>query len=125
VQPGDLLHPIGVCDEVLYVPGRTRVQQIIPVYREAERLLDEATARGDFNPRAQFTRILSRDFGQWRITVNAVSPGATETETYRDGKSEQFLASLEAMSSFGRLGQPAEIAAVVAFLAIRVNGGTA
>jgi hypothetical protein len=31
VQPGDLLHPIGVCDEVLYVPGRTRVQQIIPV----------------------------------------------------------------------------------------------
>jgi 3-oxoacyl-[acyl-carrier protein] reductase len=84
----------------------------------------------------QFTRILSRDFGQRRITVNAVSPGATETETYRDGKSEQFLASLEAMSSFGRLGQPAEIAAVVAFLAsdqagwvtaqnIRVNGGTA
>jgi 3-oxoacyl-[acyl-carrier protein] reductase len=84
----------------------------------------------------QFTRILSRDFGQRRITVNAVSPGPTETETYRDGKSEQFLASLEAMSSFGRLGQPAEIAAVVAFLAsdqagwvtaqnIRVNGGTA
>lgn len=62
--------------------------------------------------------------------------GATETETYRVGKSEQFLASLEAMSAFGRLGRPAEIAAVVAFLAsdaagwvtaqnIRVNGGTA
>jgi 3-oxoacyl-[acyl-carrier protein] reductase len=68
--------------------------------------------------------------------VNAVSPGATETETYRSGKSGQFLASLEAMSAFGRLGEPAEIAAVVAFLAsdaarwvtaqnIRVNGGTA
>jgi 3-oxoacyl-[acyl-carrier protein] reductase len=52
------------------------------------------------------------------------------------GKSEQFLASLAAMSAFGRLGRPAEIAAVVAFLAsdaagwvtaqnIRVNGGTA
>jgi mono/diheme cytochrome c family protein len=49
--------------------------------------------------------------------LHAVSPGATETETYRDGKSEQFLASLEAMSAFGRLGRPAEIAAVVAFLA--------
>ena len=68
--------------------------------------------------------------------MNAVSPGATATETYRDGMSEQFLASLEAMSAFGRLGRPDEIAAVVTFLAsdaarwitaqnIRVNGGTA
>jgi 3-oxoacyl-[acyl-carrier protein] reductase len=84
----------------------------------------------------QFTHILAKEFGPRRITVNAVSPGATETETYRTGKSEQFLASLEAMSAFGRLGQPAEIAAVVAFLAsdaagwvtaqnVRVNGGTA
>lgn len=84
----------------------------------------------------QFTRILAKEFGARAITVNAVSPGATETETYRDRKSARFLASLEAMSAFGRLGQPAEIAAVVAFLAsgqagwvtaqnVRVNGGTA
>jgi 3-oxoacyl-[acyl-carrier protein] reductase len=84
----------------------------------------------------QFTHILAKEFGPRGITVNAVSPGATETETYRTGKSGQFLASLEAMSAFGRLGQPPEIAAVVAFLAsdaagwvtaqnIRVNGGTA
>jgi 3-oxoacyl-[acyl-carrier protein] reductase len=84
----------------------------------------------------QFTHILSKEFGPRRNTVNTVSTGATETETYRMGKSEQFLASLEAMSASGRLGRPAEIAAVVAFLAsdaagwltaqnIRVNGGTA
>ena len=84
----------------------------------------------------QFTHILSKEFGPRGITVNTVSPGATETETYRTGKSEQFLASLEAMSAFGRLGRPDEIATVVAFLAddaarwvtaqnIRVNGGTA
>jgi 3-oxoacyl-[acyl-carrier protein] reductase len=84
----------------------------------------------------QFTHILAKEFGPRGITVNAVSPGATKAETDRVGKSEQFLASLEAMSAFGRLGQPAEIAAVVAFLPsdaagwvtaqnIRVNGGTA
>jgi 3-oxoacyl-[acyl-carrier protein] reductase len=84
----------------------------------------------------QLTRILARDFAARGITVNTVSPGATETETYRTGKSGQFLASLEQMSPFGRLGQPEEIAAMVTFLAgdaarwvtaqnIRVNGGTA
>jgi len=74
--------------------------------------------------------------GKTALVTGAVSPGATETETYRNGESEQFLAGLEAMSAFGRLGHPEEIAAVIAFLAsdaarwvtaqnIRVNGGTA
>jgi 3-oxoacyl-[acyl-carrier protein] reductase len=81
------------------------------------------------------SRVISKEFGRRGITVNAVSPGATETETYRTGKSGEFLGALEAMSAFGRLGRPEEIAAVVAFLAsdrgrwmtaqnARVNGGT-
>jgi 3-oxoacyl-[acyl-carrier protein] reductase len=81
------------------------------------------------------SHVISKEFGPRGITVNVVSPGATETETYRNGKSEQFLAGLEAMSAFGRLGRPEEIANVVAFLAsdrghwvtaqnVRVNGGT-
>jgi hypothetical protein len=31
VQPGNLLYPIGVRDQVLYVFGRMRVQEIVPV----------------------------------------------------------------------------------------------
>jgi 3-oxoacyl-[acyl-carrier protein] reductase len=80
------------------------------------------------------THVVAREFGPRGITVNAVSPNATETESYRTGKSKEFLASLEATSAFGRLGRPEEIAAVVAFLAsdrghwitaqnVRVNGG--
>lgn len=44
VQPGDLLYPIGVCDEVLYVLGRMHVQQIIPV-SEDRALLQETVAQ--------------------------------------------------------------------------------
>ena len=83
----------------------------------------------------QVTRILAKEIGHRGITVNAVAPGATETETYRQGKSEEFLAGLEGMSAFGRLGKVEEIADVVAFVAshdarwltgqiIRANGGT-
>jgi 3-oxoacyl-[acyl-carrier protein] reductase len=83
----------------------------------------------------QVTRILAREIGHRGITVNAVAPGATETETYRDGKSAEFLRSLERMSAFDRLGRVEEIADVVAFVAsddarwitgqvIRANGGT-
>jgi 3-oxoacyl-[acyl-carrier protein] reductase len=83
----------------------------------------------------QLTRILAQELGPRGITVNAVSPGATETSTYRNGKTPEFIAGLERMSAFGRLGRVDEIADVVAFVAgdrarwitgqnIRVNGGT-
>lgn len=83
----------------------------------------------------QLTRILARELGFRGITVNAVSPGATETESYRIGIDPDFVASLERMSVFNRLGSVEDIAAVVAFIAsndarwitgqnIRANGGT-
>lgn len=41
VQPGDLLYPIGLCDQVLYVFGRMRVEQIIPVGGSGQPRLEE------------------------------------------------------------------------------------
>ena len=45
VQPGDLLYPIGVCDQVLYVLGRMRVRQIVPADEDRDDLLQEYLAR--------------------------------------------------------------------------------
>src|SRR5690242_15047718 len=44
VQPGDLLYPIGVCDQVLYVLGRMRVKEIVPA-DEDQALLERYYAR--------------------------------------------------------------------------------
>ena len=45
VQPGDLLYPIGLCEQVLYVFGRMRVQEIIPVGGPGQPRLDEYLSR--------------------------------------------------------------------------------
>lgn len=80
------------------------------------------------------TRVLARELGPKRITVNAVAPGPVDTALFRTGKTEAQIKMSSDFSVFGRLGTPEEIAAVVAFLAgpeaswvtgqvVRANGG--
>lgn len=84
----------------------------------------------------QLSRSLARELGPRGITVNTVSPGPTETELFKEGKTPEQLVQFGQMSAFGRLGQPMDIAEVVTFLAsdaarwisgqnIRINGAFA
>lgn len=61
----------------------------------------------------QFVRVLSRELGPRNITVNAISPGFTDTELLPDR--DRVVAA--GMSPFGRIGTPQEVAEVAAFLA--------
>ncbi|GAA3339224.1 SDR family oxidoreductase [Amorphoplanes nipponensis] len=65
----------------------------------------------------QFVAVAARELGARGITVNAVSPGATDTELLRSTNSAEALARMPELTPLGRLGRPEDIADVVAFLA--------
>ncbi|MFM2044758.1 MAG: hypothetical protein RLY86_3334 [Pseudomonadota bacterium] len=59
--------------------------------------------------------VLAQEFGPRGITVNAVAPGVTATDRFRSGDQSR-AAEVVARTALGRIGDPADIAAVVAFL---------
>ncbi len=63
------------------------------------------------------TRVWAQDLGGRRITVNAVAPGTTATEMLNVALTEDVKQAMIAKTALGRLGEPEDIAAVVAFLA--------
>ncbi|MFB4301323.1 SDR family NAD(P)-dependent oxidoreductase [Actinomadura sp. NTSP31] len=84
----------------------------------------------------QLTAVAAMELGPRGITVNTVSPGATDTDLLRGSNPEKVLEAVAAGTPLGRLGQPSDIADVVAFLAgpdggwitgqnIRATGGLA
>jgi len=62
------------------------------------------------------TRSLAKDFAGHGITVNAIAPGRIETPMTQQS-SEAIRASMVQTIPVGRLGQPAEVGALVRFLA--------
>jgi len=80
------------------------------------------------------TKALAKEFGPKGITVNIVSPGPIKSE-HDDPAMTRHINEQAARIPVGRLGEPAEVAAVVAMLVsdggafvngqmIQVNGGT-
>jgi 3-oxoacyl-[acyl-carrier protein] reductase len=80
------------------------------------------------------THVLANELRGRNITVNAVAPGPTATDLFLKGKPKEVIDHLAKLAPLERLGEPKDIAAVVAFLAspeggwingqvLRANGG--
>jgi 3-oxoacyl-[acyl-carrier protein] reductase len=81
-------------------------------------------------------RVLSNELRGRTVTVNAVAPGPVATELFLHGKTPAQIDQFRKLSPLERLGQPEDVAGVVAFLAgpdggwvngqvLRANGGFA
>jgi 3-oxoacyl-[acyl-carrier protein] reductase len=63
------------------------------------------------------TRIWALELGPRGITVNSVAPGPVETDAMKANATEEMKKAWVARTPLGRIGDPADIAPVVAFLA--------
>lgn len=82
------------------------------------------------------TRILAKELGPRQITVNAVAPGAVDTELFQSQRTPAQTQAILSQIPLERLGTPDDIARVVSFLVseeggwingqvLRANGGRA
>ena len=64
------------------------------------------------------TQLRAAELGPRGITANAVAPGPTRTDANAEFRNNpEFVKAFVSQTALGRFGEPAEIAAVVAFLA--------
>lgn len=67
------------------------------------------------------TRYMAKEFAERRIRANAVSPGAIRTEL-GGGLNDEFEAMLAAQTALGRVGEPEDVARVIAMLLSEEGG---
>ncbi|HEY0278209.1 MAG TPA: SDR family NAD(P)-dependent oxidoreductase [Solirubrobacterales bacterium] len=69
-----------------------------------------------------FTKVIARENGRYNVTANAIAPGPIETPLLMGAlgigeMGERLIENMRSQTQLGRLGQPYEVAAAVAFLA--------
>jgi 2-hydroxycyclohexanecarboxyl-CoA dehydrogenase len=69
-----------------------------------------------------FTKAIAREAARYGVTANAIAPGPIETPLLMGAKEfgeigEKVIETMRTSTQMGRLGQPEEVAAAVAFLA--------
>jgi 2-hydroxycyclohexanecarboxyl-CoA dehydrogenase len=139
----NLMGPIRICRAVLPDMLGRGWGRIVNIASDAGRVGSSnesiySAAKGGL---IAITKTLAREYATQGITVNAVSPGPTDTPLFAalaaaGGSSAKTMAALERAVPMRRLGRPGDVAGAVAFLAseeagyitgqtLSVNGGLA
>ncbi len=63
-----------------------------------------------------FSGVLAKELAGQRISVNAIAPGAVDTDLLRSKGTAEQLQGAAAMTPYGRLGKPEDIANTIAIL---------
>ena len=90
-----------------------------------------STAKGGL---ITFTKGLAKEMAPYGVRVNAVSPGVIATPFHEQFSSPEMMKTYVGMIPLGRVGRPADVSSVIAFLAsdaagylagetIEINGG--
>lgn len=119
-------------DRVLQVNLKTPfflIQQLLPVLRDGGRIVNVSSmgTRAAYPEMSVYapakaglqalTLLLAADLGARGITVNAVLPGATATDLNARARDPEQALLIARTVALGRVGQPGDIADIVAFLA--------
>lgn len=119
-------------DRVLQVNLKTPfflIQQLLPTLRDGGRIINVSSmgTRAAYPEMSVYapakaglealTLLLAAELGPRNITVNAVLPGATATDLNERARHPESAKVIAQTIALGRVGQPEDIADIVAFLA--------
>ena len=105
-QAGFLMRDQGTGGSIINIGSGANKQPFL-------NLIDYCASKGGVD---QLTRVSACELGQYGIRVNCVAPGAIEIERTKE-ESPNYAETWSAITPMGRVGNPEDIANVVAFLA--------
>ncbi|WP_026927552.1 SDR family NAD(P)-dependent oxidoreductase [Granulicoccus phenolivorans] len=113
------LGPVRLCHAFLTpIVAAEKTVKIINIASDAGRVgsMGETVYAGTKGALIAFTKSLAREMARYKINVNCVCPGPTDTPLF-DTLPEKIRAGLEKAIPFRRLGTPEEVASGVRFFA--------